>query len=93
MAFILLIAMFWLDWNFPTYMYYSPNLGTNETVSIMLRLKKAIELGLSLSLLVITAAVLRLKRSGNAEKFLASVTMGVGIGFWLHRDLIYLLLH
>jgi hypothetical protein len=55
--------------------------------------KKSIEVGLSLFLIVITAVVLRLKQSGNAEKLLASVAVGVGVGFWLHRDLIYLILH
>ncbi len=93
MAFFVLIAMIWLDWNFPTHMYYSPNLGTDETVSIMLLFKKVIELGLSFCLVVTTVAVLRLKQSGNVERFLASVAMGVGTVFWLHRDLIYLLLH
>ncbi len=86
MAFSVLLAMVWLDWNFPTYMFYSPIARTNETVSSEYLFKKSIELSLSLFLVVITAAILRLKQSGNAEKFLASLSMGVGVGFWLQRS-------
>jgi hypothetical protein len=74
-------------------MYYSPYVRSNEAISIMLLFKRSIELGLSLLLAATAVAVLRLKQSGNAEKILASVAMGIGIGFWLHRDLISLLFH
>jgi hypothetical protein len=33
------------------------------------------------------------KRSVTAEKYLAYFALGAGLGFWLHRDLFYLLLH
>jgi hypothetical protein len=94
-AFLFLLAMVWFDWNLPTYMFYSP-VAPSEPFPSMYRIylfKKSIEVGLSLFLIVITAVVLRLKQSGNAEKLLASVALGVGVGFWLHRDLIYLILH
>lgn len=85
--------MVWLGWSFPSYLFYSPNFHNNETVSIMLVFKKAIVLVLSLLLVMVTVVILRLKRSGNVERCLESGEMGVGVGFWLHRDLIYLLLH
>ena len=91
MAFLVLMAMVWFDWNFPTYMFYSPAIRRSEPFASMYLFKKSIELSLSLFLLVITVFVLRLNQSGNAEKFLVSVAMGIGVGLWLHRDLIFLL--
>lgn len=93
MAFAVLVGMFWLDWNVPTEMFYSTNPRANQTVSNMLLFKKGVELCLSLLLAAITVTVLLLKRSGTSEKFLASAAIGAGVGFWLHRDLVYLLLH
>jgi hypothetical protein len=92
-AFAVLVAMVWLDWNFPTEMFYSPNARANQTVSSMLLFKRTIEIGLSLFWTSIAVTVLLWKRSGNAEKLLATAAIGAGVGFWLHRDLVYLLLH
>jgi hypothetical protein len=55
--------------------------------------QKAIEIGLSLLVATVCVAILVRRRSSNTEKLLARVAMGVGVGFWLHRDLVYLLLH
>ena len=91
MGFLFLTAMVWIDWNFPTYMFYSPVVRRSETFATMYLFKKGIELGLSLFLIAIAVVVLRLKQSGHVEKFLASVAIGMTVGYWLHRDLIFLL--
>lgn len=56
-------------------------------------LKKTIEISLSVLLLIVVVLVLLWRRSSVAEKYLACGAMGIAIGFWLHRDAFYLLLH
>ena len=85
-------TMIGLDWIFPTFMFYTPYPLPNK-VSNLLRFKKTIEVSLSLILLSIVMFILLWKRSGKVEKQLACVALGVGIGFWFHRDLLYLLSH
>jgi hypothetical protein len=86
-AFAILAAMIWLDWNFPEPLIYT------HDVSWLLLLKKPIEISLSLIVTSIGVIVLAWKQSGKTEKLLASGALGVGIGFWLHPDLFYLLTH
>ena len=87
-----LVAMIGLDWIFPTPLFYSPY-ALHESVSKFLLFKKTIEISFSTLLITIAVVVLRGKESGKVEKLLACGAIGVSIGFWLHRDLLYLLSH
>ena len=93
-AFAVLLAMEWIDWSFPSpLMFYSPAASGNPAISQILVLKKGLEVGFSLVLSAIVATVLLSKRSGSAERLLAGGAIGFGLGFWLHQDVTYLLLH
>jgi hypothetical protein len=89
-AFAILAAMILLDWNFPTPLL---PISPSEDISRLLLFKKTIEVSLSLIVASIGVIVLVWKRSGKTEKLLAAGALGVAIGFWLHRDLFYLLTH
>ena len=91
-ALTVLAAMIWLDWNFPTPLFYTP-ISRSDDVSWMLLFKKTIEISLSLGVISIGVIVLVWKRSGNAAKLLAAGALGGVLAFWLHRDLLYLLTH
>jgi len=85
--------MFWLDWTLPTYMFYSAFPQSGSDFAKLYVFKKTIELGLSLMTLLSAMFVLLSRRSSQNIKNVACVALGLGIGFWLHRDLIYLLMH
>ena len=91
-ALAILATMIWLDWNFPTPLFYTPVPGYSPVSSLLL-FKKTLEISLSLLLIGMGLVVLFWKKCGNPEKFLMSGALGVVIGFWLHPDLFYLLTH
>ena len=85
-------SMIGLDWIFPTFMFYTPHPLPEEAFNLV-RFKKTVEVILSLLLLSIVVFVLLGKRGGPTEKYWVCVALGIGIGFWCHRDLFYLLTH
>ncbi len=93
MVLAILAAMFWLDWNFPTPPFYTPQAPPGGAASNILLFKKTIELSLSLTLLAFVLFILLSKQSAQIARYLACAAIGAGIGFWLHRDLFFLLTH